>query len=157
MFSVICVASFEYEKQAKNKTAYAEKHNRCENAPVAGGVSRFRKLLQEQFFEQQDPDAVDPADEHAQESYDQTDDQSDRAAFFEKGGPPDDDLDDPVDDRDQQQYELNETALFVKPSHCLCLLIELEFLPLIIIYHIFRFAMPVIKVSHIYAIRNIWG
>ena len=59
--------------------------------------------------------------------------------FFEKGGPPDDDLDDPVDDRDQQQYELNETALSVKPSNCLCLLIELEFLPLIIIYHIFPF------------------
>lgn len=126
-------------RRIKLQTQNEKIQNRNENAPVAGGVSRFRKLLQEQFFEQQDPDAVDPADEHAQESYDQTDDQSDRAAFFEKGGPPDDDLDDPVDDRDQQQYELNETALSVKPSHCLCLLIELEFLPLIIIYHIFPF------------------
>jgi hypothetical protein len=75
-------------------------------------------LLQAELFEQQYPHKIDPTKDDTAGDRDQNaDDQTEQTALLHPGGPSDDDLSYPVDNRDDQQKELNQTALFVKPSH----------------------------------------
>jgi len=77
-----------------------------------------RFLLQAKFLEQQHPDQVDPAEYDTGGDRNQnTDDQTKNAAALCEGRPSDYDFGEPVDDRDQEQEDLHQTALFVKPSH----------------------------------------
>ena len=87
----------------------------------------FAVLLQEQLLEQKHPYKVKPADEHTAEGNDDADYQSDKTALFRPSGPSDDDLRDPVDNRNDEQQELHQTALFVKPSHDMYLLKDLYY------------------------------
>ena len=64
--------------------------------PARGSVLLLSVLLQKQMLGNQNPDKVYPADNDAQERYHYTYDKSDDSALFEKGGPPDDYLRNPV-------------------------------------------------------------
>ena len=77
----------------------------------------FTVLLQEQLLEQKDPNEVKPTDEHTAKGNNDADHKSDQTALLGPGGPSDDDLGDPVDNGDDEQKKLHQTALFVKPSH----------------------------------------
>jgi hypothetical protein len=87
----------------------------------------FRVLLQEQLLEQKDPYKVKPADEHTAKGDDDADHKSEQTALLGPGRPSDDDLGDPVDHGNDEQKELHQTALFVKPSHNMYLQKDLYF------------------------------
>ena len=74
-------------------------------------------LLQEQLFEQQHPDEVEPADEHTAKGHDQADDQAKKTALLRPSGPSYHNLGYPVYTGDQEKKKLYQAALFVKPSH----------------------------------------
>lgn len=80
------------------------------NAPVV--------LLQEELLEKQDPDEVEPTESDTRRnSYEYADDEAKKPALFEPGRPPDVDLRYPVDHGNEEQEDLNQTALLIKPSH----------------------------------------
>jgi len=74
-------------------------------------------LLKEKLLEQKHPDKIEPTDSNAEDGYEDTDNESEHSAFLKEGGPSYDYLRDPVYNRNQKQKDLNQTALFVKPSH----------------------------------------
>jgi hypothetical protein len=85
-------------------------------APRRSG-SHFTVLLQEELLEQKHPYKVEPADEYTAKGNDDADHQSNKTSLFRPSRPSDDDLCDPVDEGNDEQKELHQAALFVKPSH----------------------------------------
>ena len=78
----------------------------------------FITSLQEQLFEQQYPNAVNPTEDYTWgDSYQNADDQPYKAALFKECRPSHNNFNDPVDNGDEQQKKLNQTALPVKQSH----------------------------------------
>lgn len=70
------------------------------------------------MFRQQNPDQVEPADDNtAGDRYENTNDKTEQTALLCPRRPSHDDFRNPVDAGDQKQNNLNQTALFVKPSH----------------------------------------
>ena len=70
------------------------------------------------MFEQKAPNEVDPTERQTEEGHENGNDQGNDALRFQERRPSDEDLDDPVYDRNEQQNDLDEPALFVKPcSH----------------------------------------
>ena len=81
------------------------------------GILFLCSLLKEKLLEKKYPDKVEPADKCATDGNDEADDQSENSTLFEECGPSYDDLSNPVNAGDEKQNDLNQTALFVKPSH----------------------------------------
>ena len=74
-------------------------------------------LLQDQSLEEQYPDQVDPTKSQTEEGNQDANDQADQSALLEECAPTNQQLGDPVDTGDEEQKDLYQTALLVKPSH----------------------------------------
>ena len=72
------------------------------------------------MLEQQAPDAVQPADKCTKEGDDDCCDQSDDVLGLKKGWPSDTNLNNPVDERDEEKDDLDETWLLVEPIYDCC-------------------------------------
>jgi len=79
-------------------------------------LSRFL-FAKEHVFEEQDPNEVDPAEGQTEEDDDNRHNNVDQGWMFKRRGNPDKKLDDPVDARDDQEQELDETRQRIKPFH----------------------------------------
>ena len=87
-----------------------------EKGPRWSGTLSF--LLQAELLEQKHPHKIQPTERNAGGERDKhADDQAKQTALFHPSGPSDDNLSQPVDTGDEEQKELHQTALFVKPSH----------------------------------------
>ena len=74
-------------------------------------------LLKEQLLEKKHPDKVEPAEYEAGKGDDKADDQAEETALLTESGPSYKNFGDPVHTGNEEQNDLHQTALFVKPSH----------------------------------------
>ena len=77
----------------------------------------FASLLKEKFFEKKYPDEIKVAECKAENGYDQANDETEESALLRPGGPSYQYLGDPVYTGNEKKNKLDESALFVKPSH----------------------------------------
>ena len=107
-------------------------------------------VRKDEMFEEKAPDEVEPTEGKAEESDQNRDDERDEALRFEEGRPSDDDLNEPVHDGDQEQDDLDESALLVEPcSHNIYLLLVDTF----IVHGFMRFVKVLTKIQIIFY----WG
>ena len=86
--------------------------------PDGSTAEHFLPLLQAQFLEKQYPNEVNVTeDEAAAEGYHKANDQANQPALLQEGGPSDYQLHHPVHNRDQEEDQLYQAALLIKPSH----------------------------------------
>ena len=69
------------------------------------------------MLEEQAPDDIDPTPDETDEGNDDGADEADDARLLQESSPADDQLSDPVDDRDQQEKDLNQARLLIEPFH----------------------------------------
>ena len=76
-----------------------------------------------ELLEKKDPNKVNPSECNARRNgYKDADDEAKKSALLCEGAPSYNDLGNPVYNGDEKEEELNQTALFVKPSHYVFLL-----------------------------------